>query len=91
MSDKISSITKGTFLKLLGKIQAFTVSNIGYRHGRADVVEVCKMLNSIDLLKGKTISKGHISINKRSYVQVFTRHAKPNARANSFDVRVIDN
>ena len=63
-----------------------------YRHERADVVEVYKILNNTDLVnKEKLFQMATYQSTRGHPFKLFKRHARLNVHANSFSLRVIDN
>ncbi|MEW8547283.1 MAG: reverse transcriptase domain-containing protein, partial [Candidatus Thiodiazotropha sp.] len=74
------------------RLRRLGLPTLEYRRERADVVEVYKILNNIDLVnKEKLFQMATYQATRGHPLKLFKKRARLNMRANSFSVRVIDN
>ena len=74
------------------RLRRLGLPTLEYRRGRADVVEVYKILNKIDLVnKEKLFQMAAYRSTRGHPFKLFKRRARINVRANSFSLKVIDN
>ena len=74
------------------RLRRLGLPKLEYRRERADVVEVYKILNTIDLVnKEKLFQIATYQSARGNPFKMFKRRTRINARANSFSLRVIDN
>lgn len=85
-SPSLKGLNYSERLKQLG------LPTLEYRHERADVIEVYKIMNNIDLVnKDKLFEMATYHQTRGHPFKLFKKRARLNVRANSFNIRVIDN
>ena len=74
------------------RLKRLGLPTLEYRRERADMVEVYKIMNDIDLAnKDKLFQMATFQATCGHPLKLFKRRSRLNVRANSFSMRVIDN
>ena len=74
------------------RLKRLGLPTLEYRRERADMVEVYKIMNDIDLAnKDKLFQMATFQATRGHPLKLFKRRSRLNVRANSFSMRVIDN
>ena len=74
------------------RLKRLGLPKLEYRRDRADIVEVYKIMNDIDLAnKDKLFQMATFQTTRGHPLKLFKRRSRLNVRANSFSMRVIDN
>ena len=73
------------------RLRNLRLSTLEYRHERADVIQVCKILHDIDKVdKNKLFSMSEYTATRGHSLKLFKRRSRLQIRVNYFSNRVVD-